>query len=104
MILTNALTGTYVNRFSKKEGRAIQHRLDSLKLVNKYLEYEYQEEKILRRKIFLLDSLDIVKLKAVNENLQKITAKKEKLIARYKSIPISSVSLTKLDSAYEAEN
>lgn len=104
MILTNAITGTYVNRLSKKEKKAIEHRLDSLHLLHIQLEQKYIAEKMLRRKIFLVDSLDIVKLKQVNTDLQKITNRQGALIIKYKAIPTSGVSLHKLDSAYEAEN
>lgn len=104
MILTNSITGTYVNRLTRKENRAIERRLDSLHLLHIQLEQKYLAEKVLRRQIFLIDSLDIARLKQVNTDLQKITTKQEKLIIKYKAIPNSSVSIHKLDSAYEAEN
>lgn len=104
MIVTNAVTGTYVNRLSKKDIRASQRKLDSLRLMNIQLEKKLLAEKIIRREIFLKDSLDLLKLDKVNKDLQRVVNKQNNLILKYKSIPSTTVSLHKLDSAYEAEN
>jgi len=102
-IIAAATSGVTVNRFSKKEERVYQRKLDSLHLLFIQKEEALKHEVAIRRKIFLFDSIKIAEYKLLLVKDSILIKKQKNLLNKYKTLP-ASVNLSKLDSAYEAEN
>lgn len=103
LILSNYLTGTHFKSLSKKDKKKGEQRLDSLAKRFKQFEFIHVQEAAKIRKIFLEDSL--LKLdyqRQLDKDKTLIQAQRDAL-NKFKNLP-SKVNLSKLDSAYEAEN
>lgn len=102
LLLSNLSTGITIDRLGRKEIKARQKKYDSLEAQYKLKEKLLKEEVVIRRKIFLADSLLVVEL-------DKLKAEEQKLRKDIKTLKLprtltTTQELTKLDSAYEKEN
>jgi|SRR6185369_5873618 len=103
LIISNLLTGVSVNSLSRKERKKEKRKYDSLENKYKQLDFVHIQQLEYRRKIFLEDSL--LQIKYLQEkNKDKILIIKQAQALKYYIKNSSKVNLTKLDSAYEAEN
>jgi hypothetical protein len=103
IIGSNLLTGIKFNSLSKKDRRLWKKQLDSLNLRYKQLEFVHITEAENRRKIFLEDSLIKINYQKQAQKDAALIAKQNQTIHKYTKLT-SKVNLSKLDSAYEAEN
>ncbi len=103
LILSNTLTGISVDSLTKKEKRAQKKKYDSLETRYKQLDYIHVTELAVRRKIFLEDSLLKLDYQKQIQKEQSLIVKQQQTINKFKHLPIE-VNLSKLDSAYNAEN
>lgn len=101
---SNLLThfGT-LDSFGKKEQRKYQVKYDSLSKVFLAQEIIHLAEKEHRRKIFSKDSLDKIALKNTIKQDSILKLKQAFALHKYDKL-FSKQALTKLDSAYEADN
>jgi len=101
--LSNILTSIGVTRLSKKDLKKTQQKLDSIKLLKIQVDIKLRKEVVLRRKIFLEDSLLTIQYTKQRKTDSLLILKQRRQLGKFKNLPVS-VNLSKLDSAYEAEN
>jgi len=101
--LSNILTSIGVTRLSKKDLKKTQQKLDSIKLLKIQVDIKLRKEVVLRRKIFLEDSLLTIQYTKQRKTDSLLILKQRRQLGKFKNLP-ASVNLSKLDSAYEAEN
>jgi uncharacterized FlgJ-related protein len=103
LIISNLLTGISVNSLSKKDKKKAQKKLDSLETKYKQLDFIHIHELEYRRKIFLEDSILQIKYLQEKNKDKVLIIKQKEALNKFKSNS-SKVNISKLDSAYEAEN
>lgn len=103
LIGSNLLTGISINRFSKKERVELKKKYDSLDLIFRTQELVHTQELDYRRKIFLADSLDFLSLKKLHISDSVSLVRQQRALHKFDKLTAHQL-LTKLDSAYEADN
>jgi len=103
LIGSNILTGIRVDSLSKKDKQRNQKKIDSLEDRNEQLEFVHKQEREIRRKIFLEDSLLQIKYLQEKNKDKILIIQQAEALNKFKKNS-SKVNLAKLDSAYHAEN